>query len=112
MKTETDDTLKKGFEVRLAFSCRQSKGLSFLLKSIVKGALNTFLCNTEDGPKEETKYFIYMHDNAVVRLDVKVSKSTIILLDLAWCLAVYCSFSGITFQEMCASLTFYCLTRR
>jgi len=51
---KTSDALKKGF------------------KSVVKGALDVFLGNTEAGQKEETKYFVYMHNNAVVRLDIKL----------------------------------------
>jgi hypothetical protein len=51
---KTDDALRVGF------------------KSVVKGALDAFLGNTESGQKEESKYFVYMYNNAVVRLDVKL----------------------------------------
>jgi len=53
---KAEDALKKGF------------------KSIVKTALNIFLGHTEIGQHEETKYFIYMLNNAVVRLDLKLFK--------------------------------------
>jgi len=52
--TETGTAIKTGF------------------KKVVTGALNVFLGNTEAGQKEETKYFIYMLHNAIVRLDVKL----------------------------------------
>ncbi|KAL8785472.1 MAG: hypothetical protein Q9195_008615 [Heterodermia aff. obscurata] len=41
-------------------------------KKTVGSALNAFLGNTSAGQKEETKYFVYMHHNAIVRLDVKL----------------------------------------
>jgi hypothetical protein len=82
----------------------EKNGFSFLLQSIVKGALDVFLGHTEAGQLEEAKYFIYMHNNAVVRLDVMVSKSTIALLDLSWCLSVQCSFTGGTLKEKCGHL--------
>ncbi|KAJ6448149.1 hypothetical protein C8R45DRAFT_948142 [Mycena sanguinolenta] len=37
---------------------------------VVTTALNVFLTNTSAGQMEEKKYFIYMHHNAIVRLDV------------------------------------------
>ncbi|CAF9940673.1 MAG: hypothetical protein HETSPECPRED_002484, partial [Heterodermia speciosa] len=41
-------------------------------KKAVGAALNIFLGNTSAGQKDETKYFVYMHHNAIVRMDVKL----------------------------------------
>jgi len=81
---------------------------NFLLQKVVQGALDAFLGNTEAGQKEESKYFVYMYNNSVVRLDVKVSKSTIALgfsLVLSRTLQLY----RWNFTGKVRSLTFYCL---
>jgi len=41
---------------------------------VVEGALNAFLGNTKAGQEEKTEYFVYMHHNSIVRLDVKVGR--------------------------------------
>ncbi|CAL8582355.1 hypothetical protein XPA_008022 [Xanthoria parietina] len=41
-------------------------------KKTVTTALNVFLGNASAGQKDESKYFVYMHHNAIVRVDVKL----------------------------------------
>ncbi|KAL8848618.1 MAG: hypothetical protein Q9221_006392 [Calogaya cf. arnoldii] len=41
-------------------------------KKAVTTALNVFLGNASAGQKDESKYFVYMHHNAIVRADVKL----------------------------------------
>jgi hypothetical protein len=86
------------------------KGFSFLLQIIVKGSLDAFLANTEAGQKEETKYFIYVHNNSVIRLDVKVSKSNIALLESAQ-LGAYYVYTAAFQVELCwrSALTYILL---
>ncbi|MCJ1437310.1 hypothetical protein MMC27_006696 [Xylographa pallens] len=42
-------------------------------KSLVNAALNQFLSYTAIGEKSESKYFVFIHHNDVVRIDVKVA---------------------------------------
>ncbi|KAI4090497.1 MAG: hypothetical protein LQ339_008356 [Xanthoria mediterranea] len=41
-------------------------------KKTVTTALNVFLGNASAGQKDESKYFVYIHHNAIVRVDVKL----------------------------------------
>jgi len=37
-----------------------------------------FLNNDEIGQKEEQNWFVYMHHNTIIRIEVKVSSSTLL----------------------------------
>ncbi|KAL8884761.1 MAG: hypothetical protein Q9215_007260 [Flavoplaca cf. flavocitrina] len=45
----------------------------------ISTALSVFLGNASAGQKDETKYFVYMHHNAIVRVDVKYDADIICL---------------------------------
>jgi hypothetical protein len=74
---DTKKNLMEGFKIYLplGYICIQSHVVNERLKiqGVVHSALDIFLGNTSAGQKEETKYFVYLHHNAIVRIDVKVS---------------------------------------
>ncbi|KAL8978032.1 MAG: hypothetical protein Q9205_006293 [Flavoplaca limonia] len=51
----------------------------------ISTALSVFLGNASAGQKDETKYFVYMHHNAIVRVDVKASA---ILTKASWAVSI------------------------
>lgn len=49
-----------------------NKYLNLESQKTVTTPLNVFVGNALAGQKDESKYFVYMHHNAIVRVDVKV----------------------------------------
>ncbi|KAL8998616.1 MAG: hypothetical protein Q9169_002367 [Polycauliona sp. 2 TL-2023] len=51
---------------------RKHELMAETVQKTVTTALNVFLGNASAGQKDESKYFVYMHHNAIVRVDVKL----------------------------------------
>ncbi|KAG9096531.1 hypothetical protein FS749_008286 [Ceratobasidium sp. UAMH 11750] len=78
-------------------------------KSVVKGALDAFLGNTQAGEHEEEKFFVFVQHNAIIRIDVRLwrynfSRKNIMAGESNVLCYIICSSvvdrSALTFDEM------------